>query len=138
MNLAGLITTIVKSREFQIIGAPICFSFIGIYSRKLGRRDGDDTPKQNDWALSTTILLMCVSVILTDVKSISTNLTDSIAWLALFLVMIFASLSHDRYNSWVRDKTTKLPTKHKSWFLGIILPNLISIALYASYQYNKV
>ena len=60
---------LVTQAVFQAIAIPIAFLLIGVYAKRLGRRDGDDAPRLNDWAVATSILLL-QGVFLSDVFSV--------------------------------------------------------------------
>ncbi len=60
---------IISSPAFHIIGVPIIFIFIGTYANRLGRRDGDNSPMLNDWAVGTTIILTALGAIASDLST---------------------------------------------------------------------
>lgn len=131
---------IIKSALFQIAIVPIALMVVGVFANQLGRRDGDDSPRKNDWAVNTTLLLMVLGAILGDLGDSSLQLTDVVnlfGWLVGVLVAVFASLSYDRYSSWERDATTKLPLKAKSLWSGIIVPDVAAIVIFAAFQAHK-
>jgi hypothetical protein len=53
------------------------------------------------------------------------------------LVAIFFSIDHDRYGSWLRTPDGE-PTDRKSIFLGIFLPDLLSLIIFWIYQSEKL
>lgn len=58
----------VQSPWFQVIAPPIGFLLIGMFAKRLGRRDGNDSPHINDWAVSTTVLLMTLGKVAADLQ----------------------------------------------------------------------
>src|SRR5689334_18182212 len=111
-------------------------------ARRLGRRDGDDTPRRNDWALSTTILLMSLGKISGDLlevisKGVDPQKTAHIAyWLLGLVIVTFVSVDRDRYASWVVEGDR--PTRLKRIWGGIVLPDAVALAIFSLYQYLKV
>jgi hypothetical protein len=133
MTLHSLIT----SRVFQVLGVPITFMLIGVFAKRLGRRDGDSAPRRNDWAVATTILLMTLGVITGDLLRVTPGKTaDLTAWLVGILLVIFISIDHDRYRSWVSTASTTTDTKRM--LMGIVLPDIAAIFVFAAYQYDKL
>jgi len=131
---------IIKSAFFQIAVVPLALMVVGVFANQLGRRDGDDSPTRNDWAVNTTLLLMVLGAILGDLGDNKLQLNDVVnlfGWLVGVLVAAFASLSYDRYSSWERDPTTKAPLKAKSIWLGIIVPDLAALVIFAAFQAHK-
>jgi hypothetical protein len=49
---------IVASAGFQVAAVPLVLMLVGVFAKRLGRRDGDESPRRNDWAVGTTVLLM--------------------------------------------------------------------------------
>lgn len=124
----------VSSPGFRIVGVPILLMMVGLFAQRLGRRDNDPSPRRNDWAVATTVLLMALGVVLDDLwGSVGSKVTTTLAWLIGLLVAIFFSIDHDRYGSWLRTPDGK-PTDRKSVFLGIFLPNLLSLIIFWIYQ----
>lgn len=124
----------------QAVLVPLIFVFLGLFAKQLGRRDGDNTPPINDWAVGTSIVLMTISHISADLlafeetdKKISTSVLVFILLLFFFLYSIY----HDRNRSWKKDKQTGIKTGEKSLFVGVLLPNLISVILFIIYQLLK-
>ncbi|MGK7895162.1 MAG: hypothetical protein AB4372_16445 [Xenococcus sp. (in: cyanobacteria)] len=60
---------ILASKTFHIIGIPLIFIFIGVFINRRGRRDGDDAPKINDWAVGTITLLTALGGIAADLST---------------------------------------------------------------------
>jgi hypothetical protein len=134
-----MLNHIISSRVFNIAGIPILLLFIGVFARRLGRRDGDDSPRLNDWAVGTPILLMVFSTILSDLRNI-TNPNDIPDHLMIFIGIMFTafmSIDHDRYRPWKRDNNG-FPLKEKNLFHGIILPNFVCVSVFGLYQAYKI
>jgi hypothetical protein len=131
MKLIG----IIQNPYFQIIGLPICFLLIGVIARGLGRGGTDDTPNINDCAVCTTMLLMIFSIVVADLRTTKASIEDSLSWMLAIIVVILISIYHDRYFSWKTNSKGKL---QKKLFIGVILPDLASIAVFVSYQIGKV
>ncbi len=130
---------LLSSPWFQIAGIPLGLMLVGVLAKRLGRRDGDRTPRRNDAAVSTEILLIILGAALVDFRNtrnpiaVSTNL----GWLAAILVLVFLSIDHDRFHSWVRD-ARGAPTATKHLFFGVILPDLVALGVFALYQAQKI
>ena len=125
--------------EFHVLGVPLFLMFVGVLANRLGRADGDDTPKINDLAVGTLVLLTALGVVagsLTQTQS-SQDVLTATGWLVLILFVLFASIDNDRYRSWHKDANGKV-TKRKHWFWGIILPDLLSFVILIMYQLSKV
>jgi len=52
----------------QLLGYPLILTLVGMYTRRLGRRDGDASPRRNDWAIDTTLLFMTFGVVVSDMR----------------------------------------------------------------------
>lgn len=125
----------------QVITLPIMFVVIGMLAKRLGKRDGDDAPRINDWAVSTSIILMTFSKIAGDLVEYENENKHSpvpVWCLYLILLFLFFSIEHDRFKSWKMDKQSGTLTKEKKLLCGIIIPNIISILLFAIYQLYKL
>ena len=130
----------VQSLPFQILVLPVILLLIGVFAKRLGKRDGDDSPGLNDWAVSTTVLLMTFSKVSADIPLVSQDLrelTETIFWLFGILFVIFLSIDHDRFRSWVKDATGH-PTKDKRLFIGVLWPDVLSILVFSAYQTEKL
>jgi hypothetical protein len=123
---------------FQVAAVPIILMIVGVLARRLGRRDGDDSSRRNDWAVGSTLLLMALGTILGDLRDAQSAIGDLPWWLVGVLLAAFISLDHDRYRSWERDNTTGLPKKDKRIFVGIVIPDILCLITFASYQAHKV
>jgi hypothetical protein len=121
----------------QIALVPFILMIIGVLARRLGRADGDPTPRRNDWAVGTTLLLMALGTILGDLRDEPSATVSLLFWLLGVLVAVFVSLDYDRFKSWGRDPAG-LPTKEKRIFVRIILPDMICFGIFAAYQAHKV
>jgi len=128
---------ITSQKWFQVLVLPFLFSIIGVFARRLGRHEHDKTPSRNDWAVATTVILMALGVMATDVRSLTdpNQLVSVFLWLLGALCLLFLSVDHDRFRSWERDKEGK-PNGHKRIFIGIVVPDLISIAAFVSYRFD--
>jgi len=56
----------LSSPSFHFIGIPIIFVLIGVFANRLGRRDGDKSPKRNDFSVGTTTILTALGAIASD------------------------------------------------------------------------
>ncbi len=124
---------ILSNPAFHIFGVPIIFVIIGALANRLGRRDGDTSPLKNLWAVGTIVFLMSLGSVAADIRSApATDLLSYLGWIIVFIVLVLVSVDHDRYGSWVR--TNGEPTDEKHTFWGIILPNLLSVSIFAVYR----
>jgi hypothetical protein len=130
----------------QILLLPLSFAAVGVLAKKLGRRDGDDSPHINDWAIGTSVVLMTFGKIMADLIDSRGNpvpptlvgISSEIHWELLGIILvIFIFLNHDRFTSWVKNAEGK-PDKWKRRFVGVIFPDLVSILIFACYQARKV
>jgi hypothetical protein len=120
----------------QVGGIPVMLLIVGVVARRLGRRDGDPSPRANDWAVGTTLLLMVLGTIVGDLRT-QTKILELLGWLIGVLFTIFLSIDHDRYRSWVRD-ANGIPTTDKRLFWGVIAPDVLCLVVFAAYQAWKV
>lgn len=127
----------LASAWVQVGGVPILLLLVGVMARRLGRRDGDSSPRINDWAVGTTLLLMVLGTIIGDLRTTPTKTSALLGWLIGILFTTFLSLDHDRYRSWIRD-TNGLPTTDKRLFLGVIVPDMLCLIIFGAYQASKV
>ena len=130
--------SILASRWFQILMVPLILMLVGVLAKRLGRRDGDDSPRQNDWAVGTTILLMLLGIMVGDLRGAHTQVEGLLGWLVGLLITTFFSLDHDRFRSWERDAADNKPTNTKRLWVGVILPDVLCLAMFAIYQGHKV
>lgn len=133
-----MLHAIIANKWTHIIAIPLFLLFIGVLARRLGRRDGDTSPRLNDLAVGTSILLMAFSALITDFRNVDTPEASTNQLLILIGVMFstFISIDHDRYKSWERD-CEGLPTNKKKLWNGIVLPNLASLLIFVCYQAYK-
>jgi hypothetical protein len=123
---------------------PVLFLIVGVLARRLGRRDGDDTPRPNDWAAATSVLLMNLGKVSGDLieavrKKSSVDDTLNIMWWILGLgCMTFFSISRDRYDSWVVADEFDKRRRFKRFWGGIVIPNAIAVLIFGVYQYGKL
>lgn len=127
----------------QVVGLPIVFAIIGVFAKKLGKRDGDDSPHVNDWAVSTSVLMMTFGKVAADCAEFQSAIERKAGgenvfwWLIGILLSIFISIEHDRFRSWKKDKNNVV-LKEKKLLVGVIIPNLLSVLVFVSYQLNKL
>jgi hypothetical protein len=120
-------------------GVPFALLLAGMFARRLGRRDGDKTPRWNDWALSTAMLMMLLGNALADLRVTGAKALELAYWLAGVLTMIFISINNDRYSSWDRSRGVEggTPTQ-KHWLWGVVLPDGMAFVVFALYMARKV
>jgi hypothetical protein len=130
----------IHSLWFQAIVPPLVFLVIGVFANKLGRRDGDDSPRRNDWAVSTTVLLMTFGKVTGDLlvrvghpELQGRGVGSSVVWMLGIIAAVFISIEHDRYRSWVKDDDGK-PTDQKRVLVGVLVPDTVGIIIFAAYQ----
>lgn len=117
------------------IVTPLAFVVVGVYANRLGRKDGDDTPKSNYFAVGTSVFIMSLATILADIHvNESGALEGNFGWVAIYLLCIFVSIDIDRYSSWVRCEQG-LPTEKKHLWRGILLPNLVGVCAFCAYRF---
>src|SRR5438132_6351514 len=78
----------------QTAVVPLGFLIVGVYARRLGRRDGDETPRRNDWAAATSVILMSLGKVSGDLLEASSRGTDTlniVYWLLGLLIAAFIS-----------------------------------------------
>lgn len=133
----------------QVVLLPAALLVVGMYARRLGRRDGDDSFRRNDWAVNTTILLMMFGKTATELVRIMTtpNATpvagnvnpggNAMIWFLAVIAVLVASLDYDRTRSWERDKDGA-PTHKKKLWGGIVFPVAVAIITFAFYQYDQM
>ena len=121
---------------FRILGIPIILSVIGVLSKSLGRRDGDKNPLRNNWAINTTLLLMALGTVVSDIykKTTPDEILDGFSIFLGFVLFLFMSNYYDRFASWVPDEEGN-PTVYKHIFRGVILPDIVSLSIFGAYQY---
>jgi hypothetical protein len=90
--------SIIANRDFQVFGVPVIFMSIGIFAKRLGRRDGDSSPQRNDCAVATTVLLMTLGVVVADLRAPTAVASDLVVWLVGILFVTFISIDHAHGN----------------------------------------
>lgn len=122
----------------QLLGYPVMLTLIGMYTRRLGRREGDPTPRRNDWAIGTSLLFMTFGVVVSDIRAAAagTHVAPTLGWLLVVVLAMFASVDLDREHSWQCDSggTT---TGTKKMLIGIVIPDTVALLLYTGYQFQK-
>ncbi|ELM0341309.1 hypothetical protein Q3051_004373, partial [Vibrio vulnificus] len=104
---------------------PLAFVAVGVFANRLGRQDGDSTPKKNYYAVGTTVFVMSLATILAEVKITSSgSIEGSFGWISIYLLCVLVSIDIDRYSSWKRCPQG-LPTNEKHVWRGIVLPNTL-------------
>ena len=117
------------------IGIPLSFVAVGAYATRLGRIDGDNTPTVNHFAVGTTVLIMSLATILSDITINSAGkLEGNFIWATLYLLFIFVSIDIDRFSSWKRDDKG-MPTNQKHLVRGIIIPNSFGVIAFCIYRF---
>jgi len=124
---------------FQIGAIPLVLMLVGVLAKRLGRRDGDNAAPRNDCAVSTSVLLIVLGLAVVDVRNAqdASAIANDLGWLVGILFSVFLSIDHDRFRSWERNDQG-LPTDRKRMLIGVILPDLLALALFASYQSQKL
>jgi hypothetical protein len=122
----------------QLLGYPLMLTLVGMYTRRLGRREGDPTPRRNDWAIGTTLLFMTFGVVVSDIRMapVAADVSPSVGWLLIVLLGLVISLDIDRTHSWGRDAGNRM-TDTKRLGIGIIGPNIVALGIYCGYQASK-
>ncbi|HEY0024477.1 MAG TPA: hypothetical protein VGB24_16300 [Longimicrobium sp.] len=122
----------------QLLGYPLMLTLVGMYTRRLGRRDGDPSPRRNDWAIGTTLLFMTFGVVVSDMRvaPVEADVSPGVGWLLIVLLGLVISLDIDRTHSWARDAGNRM-TDRKRLGVGIIGPNILALGIYCSYQIVK-
>ena len=135
----------IELNTFQTYGVriiiPVIFIVIGIIAARLGRKDGDTSPLKNTMCVGTSVILMSLSVIITDgiihISSPNSPLAGSYwVFLLLFIFLIFYSIDNDRYASWERDGEGN-PTDAKKVWAGIVIPNFLALVSFVGYQSHE-
>jgi hypothetical protein len=60
---------LILTALLQVALIPLGLMIVGVFARRLGRRDGDNSPRRNDWAVGTTMLLMLLGTVVADIPS---------------------------------------------------------------------
>jgi hypothetical protein len=128
-------TRVLASPWFHVVAVPLCLMLVGVLARRLGRRDGDPSPRLNDWSVGTLILLTALGKVAGDFGGAHDPL-ETFAWFVGILVFLFFSINHDRYNSWARD-AAGVPTNEKRLVIGILIPDVATLVVFAAYQFMK-
>lgn len=117
------------------IVTPLLFVCVGIYAKRLGRRDGDKTPNSNNYAVGTQVFIMSFAAVLGDFRiNVNGGLEGNFLWVIFYFILIFISVDVDRYSSWERD-AKGVPTNKKHWIKGIIVPNLAGVFAFCFYRF---
>lgn len=122
----------------QLLAYPLLLTVVGMYTRRLGRRDGDASPRRNDWAIGTTLLFVTLGVVVSDIRvaPVQTDVSPGVGWLLIVLLGLVISLDIDRTHSWVRDAGNRM-TDTKRLGIGIIGPNIVALGICCGYQGSK-
>ncbi len=128
---------VVASAWFQVAVVPLMLMMVGVFAKRLGRRDGDNSPRSNDWAVGTTILLMLLGTVLGDLRTAQGRTSELLAWLIGVLFTAFLSLDHDRFRSWKRNDKG-LPQKEKRLFVGVVLPDLLVLGSFVFTRHGRL
>ncbi|HEY0035534.1 MAG TPA: hypothetical protein VGB66_02540 [Longimicrobium sp.] len=85
-------------------------TLVGMYTRRRGRRDGDASPRRNDWAIGTTLLFMTLGVVVSDMRvaPVQADVSPGVGWLLIVLLGLVISLDIDRTHSWARDAGNRM------------------------------
>ncbi|WP_331022965.1 hypothetical protein [Longimicrobium sp.] len=112
-------------------------TLVGMYTRRLGRREGDPTPRRNDWAIGTTLLFMTFGIVVSDIRlaEAGTDVSPAIGWLLVLVLALLMSVDVDREHSWQRDGGKLTGTKRL--LVGIVLPDTFALVIYTVYQVQK-
>ena len=114
---------------------PLVFVAVGVYANRLGRKDGDETPKINYFAVGTSVFIMSLATILADIHFNEQGYVEgNFGWVAVYLLCIFVSIDVDRYSSWVRCDQG-LPTEKKHLWRGVVFPNSLGIIAFCLYRF---
>lgn len=124
-----MLEAIFKFLTLPRVIAALCPLPISAYARRLGRRDGDDSPGRNDLAVSTVVLLMSVGGVL---KDLGNGRHINYYWLVGGFVALLISIDHDRKYSWILDGEGK-PSEKKAIFLGIVVPDVLALLAFFLY-----
>jgi len=117
------------------IVTPLIFVTVGIYANRLGRKDGDDTPKINYFAVGTSVFIMSLATILADIHvNEEGGVEGSFGWIVIYLLCIFVSIDLDRYSSWGRCDQG-LPTNKKHLWRGVVFPNALGVFAFCLYRF---
>jgi hypothetical protein len=122
------------SRLHESLILAAVFVSYGVLTKLAGRRENDSAPKINEFAISTSISLMTLSKIFTD---LFTNGPPSHTFLLAAAIGILAPLFFavmDRYVSWDAPPGGQ-PTK-KIW-LGIVIPNIMAVSVLVLYYWLR-
>lgn len=133
------IEDLLATSSFHIVGVPLIFVLIGVFANRLGRRDGDKAPSVNDWSVGTTTLLTALGAIAADLPNATPtgDFSSFAGWFSAVLLILFISIDNDRFRSWERNNLG-IPTGRKHLWWGVMLPNLLSCAIFIAYQYSKL
>ena len=121
----------------QLLGYPVMLTLVGMYTRRLGRREGDPTPRRNDWAIGTTLLFMTFGIVVSDIRlaGAGTDPSPPLGWLLVLVLALLMSVDVDREHSWQRNGGEMTGTK--GLLVGIVLPDTFALVVYTVYQVQK-
>lgn len=125
------------SHPLHAFGVPLAFLFLGILANLSGRRDGSKEPIRNYFAVGTTGFLMSLGTTITDASRLidtPEKLAPLLLWIIIFFLLVMVSINHDRYLSWKVCSDGKTLSDLKRPFIGIIIPNIVSIIAFVVYS----
>jgi membrane protein YdbS with pleckstrin-like domain len=129
------LSSVLATPQFRIWCIPIIFVLVGAYAKRLGRRDGDNSPWWENWAVATSTLLMTVGTIVADIQRQTANSRELVAWLVGVLLFVFVSVEHERFRSWRLDGSGVAIRKP---IVGVLIPDMVSVVIFVAYQASKV
>lgn len=124
-----------NTQIFINIITPLVFVVIGVLANRLGRKDGDKTPKINYFSVGTSVILMTLATIISDVHvDVNGNVQGNFGWLTIYILFVFVSIDIDRYSSWERTAQGR-PTGRKHFWKGVLLPNTFGVGAFCLYRF---
>ncbi len=122
---------------WPLVGVPVLFAFLAIPLRLASRRDGDSSPKKNDAYVAQPLLLAALSAsYVYSLKAVMFgSKMDAVSCLffsAGCIIVLFLMSPVDRYLAW--DK--KNGDYERKLGVGLLLPNLVSVALFSGVLWN--
>jgi hypothetical protein len=109
------------------------FVVVGILAKYAARRDNDPSPKINELAVSTSISLMTLSKIFSDLLSAAIPSHETLLFAAIGFGGILFFVVMERFTSW---HVTQSPPKKKIW-IGIVAPDVIAISVLFLYYWLR-
>jgi hypothetical protein len=128
------VASLLASPGLRIVGIPVAFVLVGAYARRLARRDNDSSPWWESWAVGTSTLLMTIGTIVADLQRKGAKADELVVWLVGVLLIVFASVDHDRFRSWKTEDGVAM----RRPIVGVLIPDLLSMATFMAYQAGKV